>query len=126
MLNTAVLKVVLVLCACAFAFAAAVCSLKRFFFMYPNPKKVGDVVGCLLDVDGAAGTASMSFSLNGKDMGAAFDCVRLAPAAERDATSGGGGGGALGVRIISPGKGGGQKAKRRCICVHMYNRHSKS
>ena len=42
------------------------------------------MVGCLLDVDGAAGTASMSFTLNGKDMGAAFDGVKLAAAAERD------------------------------------------
>lgn len=44
----------------------------------------------MLDIDGAAGTASMSFTLNGKDMGVAFDGVKLAPAVERDAASGGG------------------------------------
>ncbi|CAM9355733.1 unnamed protein product [Pylaiella littoralis] len=47
---------------------------------YGEAWKVGDVVGCLLEINGAAQTASMSFTLNGKDMGVAFDGVKLAPA----------------------------------------------
>lgn len=62
--------------------------------------KVGDVVGCLLDIDGAAGTAAMSFTLNGKDMGVAFDGVKLARAVERGVASGGD----L-VKVSQPGRG---------------------
>lgn len=40
------------------------------------------MVGCLLSVDGAAQTASMSFTLNGKDMGVAFSGVNIPPAAD--------------------------------------------
>ncbi|CAN0162038.1 unnamed protein product, partial [Scytosiphon promiscuus] len=49
---------------------------------YGEAWQVGDVVGCLLSIDGAAQTASMSFTLNGKDMGVAFSGVKIPPAAE--------------------------------------------
>ena len=61
----------------------SVCAQYALVFEKTSVPKVGDVVGCLLDIDGAAGTASMSFTLNGKSMGVAFDGVKLSPAAER-------------------------------------------
>lgn len=48
----------------------------------PSSSQVGDVVGCLLEVDSVGQTASMSFMLNGKSMGVAFDSVKLAPPSE--------------------------------------------
>lgn len=39
-------------------------------------------MGCLLDIDASSQTASMGFTLNGKDMGVAFHGVELAPPAE--------------------------------------------
>lgn len=47
---------------------------------YGEAWKVGDVVGCLLDINSSTQTASMSFSLNGVDMGVAFAEVTLAAA----------------------------------------------
>lgn len=39
-------------------------------------------MGCLLEIDASSQTASMRFTLNGKDMGVAFHGVELAPPAE--------------------------------------------
>lgn len=38
------------------------------------------MVGCLLEMDAAGQTASLSFALNGENMGVAFQDVQLAPA----------------------------------------------
>ncbi|CAM9271120.1 unnamed protein product [Ectocarpus sp. 6 AP-2014] len=54
---------------------------------YGEAWKVGDIVGCLLEIDQASQTASMRFSLNGQDMGVAFDGVKLAPAAAEPGSS---------------------------------------
>lgn len=39
-------------------------------------------MGCLLEIDASSQTASMRFTLNGKDMGVAFHGVELAPPTE--------------------------------------------